>query len=458
MAQLNKPRTKIQTHEGGTAKHITHELQLRRSIMACMLWENNFYEDGESIAARISRLVGKVDPTKVASMAVEARNGMKLRHVPLLLAREMARLSTHKHLVGKLLPAIILRPDELTEFLAIYWRDKRQPLSGQVKKGLAGAIWRFNGYQLAKYNRNNKVKLRDILRLCHPKPVGEQAEIWGRLIAGTLQPPDTWEVALSSGKDKLETWSRLLVGHKIGALALLRNLRNMHKVGVDKNLIKGTLAEMNTSRILPFRFITAARHAPRFEHEIEVQMFKSLEGQATLPGHTVLLVDVSGSMENPIAGKTEINRIDATCGIAMLLREICEEIDIFTFSAKLICVPSRHGFALRNAIIDSQEHLNTPLGLAVKCIYANKDQRIKLKPSYVPQFSTGYHGQGLRPDRLIVITDEQSKDTVPDPIGKGYMINVSTDKNGVGYGAWHHIDGWSETIIDYIKEYERACD
>ena len=38
-------------------------------------------------------------------------------------------------------------------------------------------------------------------------------------------------------------------------------------------------------------------------------------------------------------------------------------------------------------------------------------------------------------DRLIVITDEQSHDSVPAPRGKGYVINVASNRNGVGYGA-----------------------
>ena len=57
-------------------------------------------------------------------------------------------------------------------------------------------------------------------------------------------------------------------------------------------------------------------------------------------------------------------------------------------------------------------------------------------------------------DRLIVITDEQSNDSVPAPTGKGYVINVASAKNGIGYGHWMHIDGWSEAVIDYIKAFE----
>ena len=45
------------------------------------------------IAGRIHELVAKVPAEKVAALAVEAREKMKLRHAPLLLVREMARLA-----------------------------------------------------------------------------------------------------------------------------------------------------------------------------------------------------------------------------------------------------------------------------------------------------------------------------------------------------------------------------
>lgn len=54
----------------------------------------------------------------------------------------------------------------------------------------------------------------------------------------------------------------------------------------------------------------------------------------------------------------------------------------------------------------------------------------------------------------MVITDEQSHDEVRAPRGKGYVINVASNRNGVGYGAWTHIDGWSEAIVEYIAALE----
>src|SRR5256885_10834029 len=105
-----------QTHEGAPARHISAEQELRRSVLACMLWEGQFYEDGVAIAGRIRELVPKVAAEKVAALAVEAREKMKLRHAPLLLVREMARVPTHRQLVAETLLRVVQRADELSEF------------------------------------------------------------------------------------------------------------------------------------------------------------------------------------------------------------------------------------------------------------------------------------------------------------------------------------------------------
>jgi hypothetical protein len=433
MARLNllnliRPRT----HEGAQARSISTELQLRRSVLACLLWESQFYEDGVEIAGRIAELVPKVAAENVAALAIEGREKMKLRHAPLLLVREMARHATHRSFVAETLARVIQRADELAEFVAIYWKDGRVPLSAQVKKGLAAAFPKFDAYALAKYDRDGAIKLRDVLFLTHAKPRDEaQAEVWKRLIAGELTAPDTWEVALSSGADKREAWERLIREQKLGALALLRNLRNMREAGVDEDLVLAALGSMSTARVLPFRFLAAARYAPQWEEALEQAMLKCVAGQEKLRGKTIVLVDVSGSMTAPLSQRSEMQRTDAAYGLAVLLREIGEKVSVFSFSDSLVEEPARRGFALRDAIDKSQRHNSTQLGNAV----AELNQR------------GGY-------DRLIVITDEQAHDTVPAPRSKGYVINVASYKNGVGYGKWTHIDGWSESVVEYIRELE----
>ena len=435
----------LHTREGAPARHISNELQLRRSVLACLLWESQFYEDGVEIAGRIAELVPKVEPERVAALAVEARVQMKLHHVPLLLVREMARHKTHRRLVAETLERVIQRADELCEFVAVYWKDGRAPLSGQVKKGLAAAFPKFDEYQLAKYDRGGPIQLRDVLFLCHAKPRdGRQAAIWKKLIWGRLAVPDTWEVALSAAGTgnaaaQREVWTRLLQEKKLGALALLRNLRNLREAGVDERLVLSALEAMNTQRVLPFRFLAAARYAPQWQPALDRAMLACIGVRASqedgmLAGKTVLLVDVSGSMIAPLSRRSEMLRTDAAYGLAVLLCEIGERVAVYSFSDHLVDVPARRGLVLRDAIEASQPHNGTYLGRAVEQLNARE-----------------------RYDRLIVITDEQVHDAVPNPLGKGYVINVASYKNGVGYGKWTHIDGWSESVVDYIRTLEQTA-
>jgi 60 kDa SS-A/Ro ribonucleoprotein len=427
--RVNTKPVTITTHEGGVASRINAEQALRRSVMACMLWESQFYEQGQSIADRIAALVPEVDPVTVGRMAIRGRNEMNLRHAPLLLVREMARHKTHRPYVADTLRHVIQRADELAEFLALYWKDGKVPLAKQVKLGLAAAFAKFDEYQLAKYNRDNAIKLRDVLFMVHPKPKDAAQElVFKKLANDELATPDTWEVALSAadGVEKKEKWERLLRENKLGALALLRNLRNMTDEKVDPVLIRQALATANVDRVLPFRFIAAARYAPQWEPELETLMFKSITGK--LPGKTALLIDVSGSMDAELSSKSDMTRMDAACGVAMVAREMCEDVSVFSFSNALKIVPPRRGFALRDAIVGSQNHSGTYLGQAISAL--NREY-------------SDY-------DRLIVVTDEQTADSAPAPKGKGYMINVASYQNGVGYGNYTKIDGFSEAVVKYI--------
>lgn len=457
MAKIN---TKVKsastfTHEGAVASKVSDEALLRRSVMSCLLWEDSFYESGEDIASRIKSLVAKNKGDTVAKIAIEARNDMKLRHVPLLLVREMARNEHQKALVADTLDAVIQRPDEIAEFLAIYWKDgKDQPLSAQVKKGLARAFGKFNEYELAKWNQDGQVSLRDALFLCHAKPVGmgsagviskaiktknyargsvrrHKNSVLTKLAKNELKTPDTWETQLSAGADKKATFERLIAEGKLGAMALLRNLRGMTEANVSRKVIVGALDSMKVERVLPFRFLSAVKHAPEYSAALESAMFKCLEGSEKLSGTTTLLIDVSGSMGAKVSGKSELSRLEAASALAILLREICKDVRIYTFSDKVVEVKPTRGFALKDAIYNSQSHNGTDMRSALE----------KLK-------------YGSDSDRLIVITDEQTATSISAPKTTGYMVNVASEKNGVGYGKWKHIDGWSESIVRYISELE----
>jgi uncharacterized protein (DUF58 family) len=160
-------------------------------------------------------------------------------------------------------------------------------------------------------------------------------------------------------------------------------------------------------------------------------MLKSIKGYARLSGRTRLLIDVSGSMFYPLSAQSEMTRAEAACGLAILAREVCDEVEIFTFSHEVMKVPPRRGFALRDAIINSQPHGGTYLGKAVTEI-------------------------DRKADRLIVFTDEQSHDAVPAPKGTGTVVNVASYQHGVRHDAWRRVDGFSEAVLAWIAAQEEA--
>ena len=252
------------TAEGAEAARISDIQQLRRSVLSYLLWEDNHYEDGQQIADCIRETAQRVPVSVLAALAVEARSKFHLRHVPLYLTALLCQRARGSSLIQDTLYEVIQRADELSEFLAIYAKvngvspDEIKPvLSNQVRKGLARAFGKFNDYALAKYDQANAVRLRDVLFLCHARPQDDaQRLLWQQLIDGSLKSPDTWEVNLSAGRDKRETFKRLLTEGKLGYLALLRNLRNMEQSGVSDTLVLAAIrARKGAERVLPFRYV-----------------------------------------------------------------------------------------------------------------------------------------------------------------------------------------------------------
>lgn len=440
--------TRLAGGMGAMAAKQKAEALLRRNVMTCLLWEDAFYQKGSEIAESIKTLVSQVDPKVVRDIAIEARMVQKLRHVPLYLAVQMSEAGGEyrKH-VSTVLSTVINRADELAEALAIYWKDGKKPIGKQFKSGLAKSFSKFDEYRLAKYNRDNAIKLRDVMFLVHPKPVGkEQEELFRKLAENELETPDTWEVALSAGKDKKETWERLINEKKLGALAFLRNLRNMEDAGVDRDVIKKGFATINPRWLLPINYLMAFKASPRWMEEIEGLMFRGYATSPKLKGKTAIVIDVSGSMRGAISAKSSSDRIEVATAMAMMAKEVCEEAVIYATAGsdwsrvhKTELLPSFRGFALIGEIQKASSHLGGGGIFTRQCLEYIKEQE---------------RGDV---DRIIVFSDSQDCDTpakrVPAPFGKtNYIVDVSSHTHGVNYdGIWTaEIAGWSEYFIPFI--------
>jgi 60 kDa SS-A/Ro ribonucleoprotein len=429
MSSLNygRPVLKVANHAGLKVKEIKPEDQLVRLTLAHMLWEDQFYVDGKTAADSIVNLVPKCSPEFVMNLAHKARTDFKLRHVPLLLTRELVRTGKA---TAEGINNVIQRPDEMSELLSIYWKDGKSAISTQLKKGLALAFSKFPEYSLAKWDKNSAaISMRDVMFLVHPKPESEkQAEMFKRVANKELKTPDTWEVALSGGADKKDTFERLMDEGNLGALAFLRNLRNMVQAGVDERIMREFAKTLDVSKVLPFRFLAAARVVPQFEDMLEEMMLKSCTSLGKLKGKTRVIVDVSGSMFGArVSSKSDLDRFDAAAALAVIMREVCEDVEIWSFSHDAVRVPPRRGFALVEAIRKSQQHGGTTLGNSMRTIYA-----------------------AGKADRDIVITDGQTSDKPMNPQAKGYMLDIASYQNGVNQDAWTNITGFSEAVVQYI--------
>lgn len=453
-------RNTRKTYEGAQAAPLDKApRQLERQVATCMLFENTFYEKGNKIAEQITEAAKRCTPEEIALMARKARNEFKLRHVPLYLLAVLDKLKHERNwrfdvgssYLREAIPQVVQRPDEIPELISIASKlNKKAPkrvLSAQMKKGLAEAFQKFNGYQLAKWNRDSEIKLRDALFLVHAKPKDElQAKLWKSLVDGTLEAPDTWEVALSAGKDKKATWERLLEEKKLGFMALLMNLRNMEQANVNRGLVRQALLDgAFQSKALPFRFITAARHAKSYEDTLSRAMTEACKGMERLPGTTYVMIDHSGSMGATISKKSEVTRFQTAAALAVLISEIADDARFFTFSYGFEEVGNAHGIALMGKLERSMIWGGTQL-------FESTAKLLRVRP---------------KADRYIVITDEQAHPSSWGRVGKlpalngakGYVINVAPYQYGVELDkGWTRINGWSERVVDFIRWSESELD
>lgn len=438
---------------GALAAKQSNTALLRRAVLANLLWEDVAYMDGMKVAEEIQRLIPLCPAIDVYNIALEARTMQKLRHTPLFIAVEMCKYPEHKMFVQDLLPQIITRADMLTDFLAIYWKDGKKPIANQAKKGLAKAFHNFNEYKFAKYDRDAAIKLRDVMFLCRPKPENQyEQDLFKKVADRTLATPETWEVLLSTGKDKKESWTKLITEGKIGGLAMLRNIANMRRANVDKKVINEGLEKLKSSMLMPLDFLKAFRMNPEFGRQIEDAMINSYSNLPKLKGKTLFIVDVSGSMGARMSEKSDFTRYDAACAMAMLAANQCEDYEI-------VCTAG-NDFAHTGA----HEHISYPqkgFGIFEQIRETNKNIGIGgiFTRQCLEWCNDKFKGQKF--DRIIVFSDSQDCDSytrrTPKPFGTyNYICDVSAHTKGVNYrGTWDaEISGFSEHFITFIAAME----
>jgi hypothetical protein len=434
-------------------KYTDYEL-LRRVTLANLLFESNYYQNADTIMEQIENLVKKVNPELVINLAIECRFEQKLRHTPLWLLLLVNQY--HKNVsIKDALAKIANRPDMLMDYLGMrkVRFGKIKPLSKPEKKGLKYAFDNYDHYQIAKYKKSNlDISLIDVVNLVHPKPVEKNRVALEKLVKGELEAANTWESALSSGKDKKETFEKMICENSLGSLAILRNLRNMKESGIDRKVIRQAISQVNSQWLTPLNFLSAQRIVPEYTADIDSAMERCF-GRYKIEGTTILAIDVSGSMSGLTSGFSDFSRMDLAFAMAALAGYIFDDL-ILVFTA-----------GSDSAMTGAHMIWNNSKGLGIFNDFRTIYSRLGGGGIFTYQLCEWLKTQGYAKDaeRLVVISDSQDIDVAhgrknkPDtrPYKTSYIIDISTHTHGIKTGVWTaEINGWSDKLFHYIKALE----
>ena len=457
-----KVGTKVKTHNlaGGKAYKETPKVELVGNLLTSFV-ESQFYRDENEGIEKIKSLIEQEkDKEFVAKAAIFARNEFGMRSITHITAAEIANSVKGEEWTKRFFNQVVRRPDDMAEILAYYLANYDKPIPNSLKKGFRMAFEKFDEYQLGKYKGGkNEVKLVDVINLVHPK----HSKAIGKLIKGTLESPETWEVLLTQAgqkakdeedkvKRKAKVWKTLIKEEKIGYFALLRNLRNILEQAptvvedacdmlTNEKLIKGSL-------VLPFRFNTAFEQIIGSDkegaREVVMALNKavdiSLKNVPKLKGKTLVVVDSSGSMEGKPA---EIASLFA----AMLVKSNNADLMLFSDDARYINV--------------------NPM-----------DSTLTIKKT-IPFMSGGTNFHSIFQtakkayDRIVILSDMQGwmgyetpladfnkykKEYDCDPLI--YSWNLSDQDGTIQFpqNKIFAISGWSEKVFDIIKLLEEDKD
>lgn len=295
---------------GGSAYQESARLELLGLLLTSHV-DNQAYRSRQEFIRRVQHVVSNIEDKRfVAKAVVLARTHFGQRSTTHLAAAVLAKLVKGESWMGKFLQDVVFRPDDITEIIAAYTELYGFPLPNMFKqkRGLSGAFQKFGYYHFAKYQEKGRAfRMIDAVNLLHPKPSKKNSQALSDLVKDKLEPPETWEVKLtqagSNAEAKAEAWEQLILDEKLGYMALLMNLRNISSQAAK--VLPAALKQLTNpdlikkSLVLPYQFFqahSALSQSQGVADAIEEAAQISLSNVPTLPGKTLIALDVSGSM------------------------------------------------------------------------------------------------------------------------------------------------------------------
>ncbi|MFS4097839.1 TROVE domain-containing protein [Streptomyces sp. AF1A] len=496
----------LRTYEGGRGHQRDARSELFLLAVSHFL-DDTFHEKAADRDDRFTALVRDLavaDPVWTAGLLRWLRGEARMRTASIVGAAEYVHARLAAGATGgpanrQVVDRVLQRPDEPGELLAYWTSTYGRAVPKPVKRGIADAVRRlYHAKSLLKYDTASKgYRFGDVLNLVHASPDPDkpwQGELFRYALdrrhhPETAVPPASLPmltahrelmalpvgerravVTSPGGAERLAaaglTWEALAgwlqgpmdqaaweaVIPSMGAMALVRNLRNFDEAGVSDEVAArvaariGDPAEVARSRQFPFRYLAAYRHAPslRWAYPLERALGHSLANVPALPGRTLVLVDRSGSMFWARSRDgSQLTRADAAAvfGTALALR--AADADLVEFGSTSDKVPFRKGESVLKILERFHDLGGTDTTEAVRRHYAKHD-------------------------RVLIVTDEQyapnrhggPTDRIP-PHVPVYTWNLEGYRAGhgpSGTGNRHTFGGLSDAAFRMIPLLEAARD
>jgi len=341
-------------------------------------------------------------------------------------------------------------------------------LSNPLKKGLQEAIHKFREYHFAKYKgRGKAVTMKDVLRLVHPKPRNEEeSALFKKIIEGTLTPPKTWEVFISTNGASKKNWE--IIMSKMGIMAQLRNLRNFAKYGCNVDSVIRNLNNETTilkSKQFPFRFFSAykalaqgmreipAKYHPLTQHlmdAVQDAMAISVKNLPVIPGITFMTADNSSSMGGLLSERGSVSYSDVANLLQAIAYRISDQAVTSVFGQEFAIVP----VSQRSTIIDNMlKFKNTDVGHSTNAYLAFEwllNNKIKVDRILLFSDMQCYRDSGYSTDTVASLLREYRASISPGC--RFYSFDLT------GYGTLktpeketYLVAGWSEKVLNFIE-------
>lgn len=246
-------------------------------------------------------------------------------------------------LVREYMVKIARRTDDVVTQFAYQMETFGKKVPNSLKRGWADYLSAQNEYSLAKYRmENRKYKLVDTLYFAHAK-----SDAIAKLMTGTLSlgNDQTWEAMISTKGASKEAWTAAV--DVMGHMALLRNLNNFQKNGVDTKVYLPKLVETaKKGQQLPFRYFSAytavGASAPSVVKDaLETCLEESLGNLPMFKGRVMSLCDNSGSAQGAATssmGTVKVNHIANLTAVLTARRSEDGHVGVFGDNLKTFSV------------------------------------------------------------------------------------------------------------------------